>query len=37
MLKVKAPIITFKEALKIPIKLFKKAVVVEEVKKVIIC
>jgi hypothetical protein len=37
MLKVKAPIISSKEALKILIKSLEKAVVIEEVKEVIIC
>jgi hypothetical protein len=37
MPKAKAPIVTSKEAPKTSIKLPKKAVVVKEVKKVVIC
>jgi hypothetical protein len=37
ILKAKAPVITSKEALETPAKSPKKAVVVEEVKEVVIC
>jgi hypothetical protein len=37
MPKVKAPIVTSKEALKTPIKSPKKAVVADEVEEVVIC